>query len=202
MGTATTPTSFTTTILCGSPTRVCNLITNQRTLSNGTSKSRTTKITTSGFRHAPIPNSGIGSKRCTQTTPKWVRVGCSSATGRGLFTSPLSATRRTKLRRLPPSRRLSAWTLEKRVSSRCVTATTLVLRFVPRLWADDGRAVRRLRKTHFTAKRRLQKRDSERIAESYGDTLWDRIDDVFHRVTREVVEYAESAENLVWCWET
>jgi len=72
----------------------------------------------------------------------------------------------------------------------------------PRLWADDGRAVRRLRKTHFTAKRRLQKRDSERIAESYGDTLWDRIDDVFHRVTREVVEYAESAENLVWCWET
>ena len=67
----------------------------------------------------------------------------------------------------------------------------------PRLWADDGKAVRRLRKTYFTAKRRLQKRDSERIAESYGDALWDRIDDVFHRVTREVVEYAESAENPV-----
>ncbi len=67
----------------------------------------------------------------------------------------------------------------------------------PRLWADDGKAVRRLRKTYFTAKRRLQKRGSERIAESYGDALWDQIDDVFHRVTREVVEYAESVENPV-----
>jgi IS605 OrfB family transposase len=67
----------------------------------------------------------------------------------------------------------------------------------PRLWADDGKAVRRLRKTYFTATRRLQKRGSERIAESYGDTLWDQIDDVFHRVTREVVEYAKSVENPV-----
>ena len=67
----------------------------------------------------------------------------------------------------------------------------------PRLWADDGKAVRRLRKTYFTAKRRLQKRGSERIAESYGNALWDQIDDMFHRVTREVVEYAESVENPV-----
>ena len=67
----------------------------------------------------------------------------------------------------------------------------------PRLWADDGKAVRRLHKTYFTAKRRLQKRGSERIVESYGDALWDQIDDVFHRVTREVVEYAESVENPV-----
>ena len=67
----------------------------------------------------------------------------------------------------------------------------------PRLWADDGKAVRRLRKTHFTAKRRLQKRGSERIADSFGDALWDQIDDVYHRVTREVVEYAESVENPV-----
>ena len=67
----------------------------------------------------------------------------------------------------------------------------------PRLWADDGKAVRRLRKTYFTAKRRLQKRGSERIAESYGDALWDQIDDVFHRVTREVVDYAKSVENPV-----
>ena len=65
----------------------------------------------------------------------------------------------------------------------------------PRLWADDGKAVRRLRKTYFTAKRRLQQRGSERLAASYGDALWNRIDDVFHRVTREVVEYAESVEN-------
>ena len=67
----------------------------------------------------------------------------------------------------------------------------------PRLWADDGKAVRRLRKTYFTAKRRLQKRGSERIADSFGDALWDQIDDVFHRVTREVVDYAESVENPV-----
>ncbi|MEF8867646.1 MAG: transposase [Haloarculaceae archaeon] len=67
----------------------------------------------------------------------------------------------------------------------------------PRLWADDGKAVRRLRKTYFTAKRRLQKRGSGRIVESYDDALWGQIDDVFHRVTREVVEYAESVENPV-----
>jgi len=67
----------------------------------------------------------------------------------------------------------------------------------PELWADDGKAVRRLRKTYFTAKRRLQQRGSERITESYGDSLWGQIDDVFHRVTREVVEYAESVENPV-----
>ncbi len=67
----------------------------------------------------------------------------------------------------------------------------------PQLWADDGKAVRRLRKTYSTAKRRLQQRGSERIAESYGESLWDQIDDVFHRVTREVVEYAGSVENPV-----
>ncbi|RJX50337.1 RNA-guided endonuclease InsQ/TnpB family protein [Halonotius pteroides] len=67
----------------------------------------------------------------------------------------------------------------------------------PRLWADEGKTVRRLRKTYFTAKRRLQKRGSDRIAASYGESLWKQIDDVFHRVTREVVEYAESVENPV-----
>ncbi|MBX0297204.1 RNA-guided endonuclease TnpB family protein [Haloarcula nitratireducens] len=67
----------------------------------------------------------------------------------------------------------------------------------PKLWADEGKTVRRLRKTYFTATRRLQKRGSERIAQSFGDDLWNRIDDVFHRVTREVIEYAESVENPV-----
>jgi len=67
----------------------------------------------------------------------------------------------------------------------------------PKLWADDGKAVRRLRKTYFTAKRRLQQRGSERIADLFGDALWDQIDDLFHRVTREVVAYAESVENPV-----
>ncbi len=65
----------------------------------------------------------------------------------------------------------------------------------PRLWTDDGKAVRRLRKTHFTATRRLQKRGSERIVGSFGNTPWDQIDDVFHRVTCEVVEYVEYVEN-------
>jgi len=60
-----------------------------------------------------------------------------------------------------------------------------------------SKAVRRLRKTYFTAKRRLQQRSSERLAASYGDALWDRIDDAFHRVTCEVVDYSESVENPV-----
>jgi len=67
----------------------------------------------------------------------------------------------------------------------------------PELWADEGKTVRRLRKTYFTATRRLQTRGSERIAESFGDDLWNQIDDVFHRVTREVVDYAESVKNPV-----
>jgi IS605 OrfB family transposase len=67
----------------------------------------------------------------------------------------------------------------------------------PELWADEGKTVRRLRKTYFTATQRLQERESERIAESFGDDLWDQIDDVFHRVTREVVAYAQSVENPV-----
>ncbi|MBX0297112.1 RNA-guided endonuclease TnpB family protein [Haloarcula nitratireducens] len=67
----------------------------------------------------------------------------------------------------------------------------------PELWADEGKTVRRLRKTYFTTTRRLQKRGSDRLAESFGDDLWNRIDDVFHRVTREVIEHAESVENPV-----
>ena len=59
VGTATTPTSFTTTTRCGSPKRDCNLTISPRTRSSGTPESRTTRITTSGCRHAPIPNSGV-----------------------------------------------------------------------------------------------------------------------------------------------
>ncbi|MGB9963309.1 RNA-guided endonuclease TnpB family protein (plasmid) [Halobacterium sp. MBLA0001] len=67
----------------------------------------------------------------------------------------------------------------------------------PELWADEGKTVRRLRKTYFTATRRLQTRGSERIAESYGDDLWAQIDDILHTVTREVIQYAESIQNPV-----
>ncbi|MDB9235662.1 transposase [Halorubrum ezzemoulense] len=67
----------------------------------------------------------------------------------------------------------------------------------PELWADEGKTVRQLPKSYFTAKRRLQTRGSERIVESFGGDLWKQIDDVFHRVTRDVVEYAESVKNPV-----
>ena len=56
--------------------------------------------------------------------------------------------------------------------------------------------------TYFTAKRRLQARGSERIAESVGDDVWNQIDDIRHTVTREVVEYAEPVENPCLFWKT
>ncbi|TQQ78510.1 transposase [Halonotius terrestris] len=64
----------------------------------------------------------------------------------------------------------------------------------PELWTDEGKTVRRLRKRYFTTMRRLQSRESERIADTFGDELWAQIDDILHTVTREVVEYAESVE--------
>lgn len=67
----------------------------------------------------------------------------------------------------------------------------------PTLWNDEGKTVRRLRKTYFTMKRRLQQRGSRRIAESFGDHLWRRIDDILHTVSSEVVEYAARFENPV-----
>ncbi|ELZ03217.1 IS1341-type transposase [Natrialba chahannaoensis JCM 10990] len=67
----------------------------------------------------------------------------------------------------------------------------------PTLWNDEGKQVRQLRETYFTATRRLQKRGSERIAESYGDSLWRQIDDILHTVTSEVVAYADQFENPV-----
>ena len=67
----------------------------------------------------------------------------------------------------------------------------------PTLWNDEGKEVRHLRKTYFTATRRLQERGSGRIAESYGDELWRRIDHILHTVTDAVVEHAASVENPV-----
>ncbi len=67
----------------------------------------------------------------------------------------------------------------------------------PTLWNDEGKEVRRLRKTYFTATKRLQERKSERIAESFGDRLWRQIDHILHSVTDAVVEHAASAENPV-----
>jgi putative transposase len=67
----------------------------------------------------------------------------------------------------------------------------------PNLWNDEGKRVRQLRETYFTATQRLQKRGSERIAESYGDSLWRQIDDILYTVTSEVVDYADRFENPV-----
>jgi IS605 OrfB family transposase len=67
----------------------------------------------------------------------------------------------------------------------------------PELWTEEGKTVRRLRKRYFTTMRRLQRRESERIADTFGDELWAQIDDILHTVTREVVEYAESVETPV-----
>ena len=67
----------------------------------------------------------------------------------------------------------------------------------PNLWNDEGKRVRQLRETYFTATRRLQKRGSERIAESYGGELWRHIDHILHTVTSEAVAYADQFENPV-----
>mgnify|MGYP000403795916 FL=1 len=67
----------------------------------------------------------------------------------------------------------------------------------PELWTDEGKTIRRLRKRYFTTMRRLQRRESERIADTFGDGLWAQIDDILHTVTRGVVEYAESVETPV-----
>ncbi|WP_049984145.1 zinc ribbon domain-containing protein [Halorubrum sp. BV1] len=70
----------------------------------------------------------------------------------------------------------------------------------PELWTDEGKTVRRLRKRYFTTMRRLQSRESERIADAFGDELWAQIDDILHTVTREVVEYAESMNRRLHGW--
>ncbi|WP_435181123.1 RNA-guided endonuclease TnpB family protein [Halorussus sp. AFM4] len=67
----------------------------------------------------------------------------------------------------------------------------------PDIFTDEAAQVRHLRKMYFTATRRLQRRKSERIAEEYGDNLWERIDHIIHSVSRQVVEYAQQIENPV-----
>ncbi len=67
----------------------------------------------------------------------------------------------------------------------------------PNIYSDEASEVRHLRKTYFTATRRLQRRGSKRIAEEVGDSLWERIDHVLHSVSRRVVERAQQIENPV-----
>ena len=67
----------------------------------------------------------------------------------------------------------------------------------PDIYSDEGSQVRHLRKTYFTAKRRLQQRNSDRIVEEYGDSLWKRIDHILHRVSRCVIKRIHQVENPV-----
>lgn len=67
----------------------------------------------------------------------------------------------------------------------------------PTLWSAEGRDVRRLRETYFSAVKRLQERDSEQLVEEYGDKLWARIDDILDTVSSGIVEYARQVEQPV-----
>ncbi|MFB6234949.1 MAG: RNA-guided endonuclease TnpB family protein [Halopenitus sp.] len=67
----------------------------------------------------------------------------------------------------------------------------------PDIYSDEASQVRQLRKTYFTATRRLQRRGSECLVEEYGDSLWERIDHIIHRVSRQVVERAQQVENHI-----
>jgi len=74
--------------------------------------------------------------------------------------------------------------------------------------ADRSRTMGRRREDRSSAPQDLlhrheatsRHRGSERIAESFGDDLWNQIDDVFHRVTRGIVDYAESVKNPFLFW--
>jgi putative transposase len=67
----------------------------------------------------------------------------------------------------------------------------------PELWNEEAKTVRQLREQYFSATRRLQRREAERLDEEYGSEIWRRIDDVLHTVTRGVVEHAADIENAV-----
>jgi len=67
----------------------------------------------------------------------------------------------------------------------------------PNVFSEEGKTVRKLRKTYFTATRRLKRRGSERLAEEYGDKLWRRIETILQEVSREVVEDAQTVDDPV-----
>jgi len=67
----------------------------------------------------------------------------------------------------------------------------------PHCWTEAGAEVRRLRKKYCTAKKRLTKRDSSNVFEDLASKLWNRINHIIHRVTKEVVEYAADLDDPV-----
>ncbi len=63
------------------------------------------------------------------------------------------------------------------------------------IWS--GNECKRLRKEWHTVKKRLQSRGSEKILNDIGDNIWNRIDDIIHKTTREIVEYVKQFDEPV-----
>ncbi len=61
----------------------------------------------------------------------------------------------------------------------------------------SGNECKRLRKEWHTVKKRLQSRGSEKVLDDIGDNIWNRIDDIIHKTTREVVEYVQEFDEPV-----
>ncbi|MFP4051029.1 MAG: RNA-guided endonuclease TnpB family protein [Thermoplasmata archaeon] len=63
------------------------------------------------------------------------------------------------------------------------------------IWS--GNECKKLRKEWHTVKKRLQSRGSEKIFDDIGDNIWNRMDDIIHKTTREVVEYVKQFDEPV-----
>ncbi len=64
----------------------------------------------------------------------------------------------------------------------------------PRLWTEEAKTVRELRERYFTAMRRLQRREADVLTDRYGDEIWQKIDDILHTVSREIVEHVATVD--------
>lgn len=64
-----------------------------------------------------------------------------------------------------------------------------------RTWS--GNECKQLRKEWHTVKKRLQSRGSEKVFSDMGDRIWNRIDDIIHKTSREVVEYVKQFDEPV-----
>ncbi|MDG5820192.1 transposase [Natronococcus sp. A-GB7] len=67
----------------------------------------------------------------------------------------------------------------------------------PLIFSDEASWVRDLRKTYFTAVRRLQRRGSERLSKEYGEDTWNQIGHIISCVSREIVDHARAVDNPI-----
>ncbi len=63
------------------------------------------------------------------------------------------------------------------------------------IWS--GNECKQLRKEWYTVKRRLQPRDSNKVFDDLGDSIWNRIDDIINKTTKQVVDYADQFDDPV-----